>query len=196
MALRSGCKGNYNSKMQRCERYIKKEISKNMGIVPQFQDAIIDLQELYPEYFTDAKNIASLSQAYAKAYRRIRKNDTINNQLIKTKKDITTKGKDAIEKAITINPALAVKAKGRTVTVDVNGDKAFFKISRSSQEELIDNIKQFILEEKNYSLKRSINQNKLHDEIIDETRQIIQNQKKRTDAEKTAYIEKLIKVVK
>jgi len=196
MHSKAGCKGFYNSKLQRCERYIKKEMSKNLGIVPSFTDARIDLQELYPEYFKDAKSINGLSQSYRKAYRRIRKNDTINNQIIKTKHDVTTKGKEAIERALTINPALAVHAKGRTVTVDVNGDKAFFKVSKISQDELMDNIKQYILEEKNYSLKRSINQNKLHDEIIDETRTIIANQKKRTDAEKTMYIEKLIKVVK
>lgn len=196
MGLKSGSKGSYHSKMQRCERYVKKEMAKSMGIIPTFKDAKSDLLELYPEYFVDAKTTALLSQAYTKACARMRKENTLNNQFIKTKKDVTTKAKDAIERAITINPALATRAKGRTVTIDVNGDKAFFKVSKTSQEELIENIKQYVLEEKNYSLLRSINQNKLHDEIIDETRSVIRNNKKSTDAEKTLYIEKLIKVVK
>lgn len=186
---------NKNSKLQKLLRFIG-FVSQTTSIIPYFSDVRDMLEEQYPDLFSNPNEIPRLRNLYNSAVHRYKKKITTENKTIKTKNDILKKAKDQIETRLTINPLLGVSAKGKTMVINVKGDKAFFKVSESGRKELADIIQDKALEEKCHYLKRSTNQNILHDELIDASRMILKNQEDSNDATKISYIEKIAKVVK
>lgn len=186
---------NKNSKLQKLLRFIE-FVSQTTSIIPHFSDVRDMLEEQYPDLFCNPNEIPRLRNLYNSAVHRYKKKITTENKTIKTKNDILKKAKHQIETKLTINPLLGVSAKGKTMVINVKGDKAFFKVSESSRKELADIIQDKALEEKCHYLKRSTNQNILHDELIDASRMILKNQEDNNDATKISYIEKIAKVVK
>lgn len=185
------------SKLQKLSRFIR-SWKKSFGIIPHFTDVETMLMDQYPEIFLSPSSRIKIQNLYKSAVRIYKKKATDENQSIKTKHDVLRVAKKTIEAQLTVEKLMAGsgKGKGKTMVVQVGEDTAFFKIEKESAKRLIEDIKHKSLEERQVYYKRKINQENLHNEMIDESMAILRNQKNKGDASKISYIEKISKVLK